>query len=229
MVAGGHDRPGPGPRARGGSHARALRRGADGQPRLWRHGIGRTHEVRRAWVVRGAVHRARARAAEQRRRAVDAFAQARGAPRRRAVLARQPAQRRARVRRSIERGSLPGGSARRARAGRPHPCCRRVAAYAGRRERDQDRCRRTAGSHRWQVAAQSRRGGCPFAVAAWLWDALDLQAADGAYWLLLDLRRQTATWRRASYDPGPARLRARALGLDDAGCSSPGRVTRPRR
>jgi hypothetical protein len=29
-----------------------------------------------------------------------------------------------------------------------------------------------------------------------------------------------ATWRRAPFDPAPARLRARALGLDDAGWSS---------
>jgi hypothetical protein len=46
------------------------------------------------------------------------------------------------------------------------------------------------------------------------WDALEAQAADGAYWLLLDLERRTATWRREPYDPAPARLRARALGLD---------------
>ena len=45
------------------------------------------------------------------------------------------------------------------------------------------------------------------------WDALDAQAAKGAYWLLLDLERRTATWRREPYDPAPARLRARALGL----------------
>ncbi len=45
------------------------------------------------------------------------------------------------------------------------------------------------------------------------WDALDAQAAAGAYWLLLDLERRTATWHRAPYDPAPARLRARALGL----------------
>ena len=45
------------------------------------------------------------------------------------------------------------------------------------------------------------------------WDALDAQAAEGAYWLLLDLERRTATWHRAPYDPAPARLRARALGL----------------
>jgi predicted phosphodiesterase len=47
------------------------------------------------------------------------------------------------------------------------------------------------------------------------WDALDAQAAEGAFWLLLDLERRTATWRRAPYDPAPARRRARELGLDD--------------
>jgi predicted phosphodiesterase len=49
------------------------------------------------------------------------------------------------------------------------------------------------------------------------WDALDAQAADGAFWLLLDLAERTATWRRAPYEPAPARSRARALGLDDLG------------
>jgi hypothetical protein len=44
---------------------------------------------------------------------------------------------------------------------------------------------------------------------------LDVQAADGAFWLLLDLDARTATWRRAPYDPAPARQRARALGIDD--------------
>jgi predicted phosphodiesterase len=60
--------------------------------------------------------------------------------------------------------------------------------------------------------APSRRG--------W-WDALDAQAADGAFWLLLDRERGTATWRRAPYDPAPARARARALALDDAERSVP--------
>jgi predicted phosphodiesterase len=46
------------------------------------------------------------------------------------------------------------------------------------------------------------------------WDALDDQAADGAFWLLLDLEEKTATWLRAPFDPAPARARARALGLD---------------
>jgi predicted phosphodiesterase len=48
------------------------------------------------------------------------------------------------------------------------------------------------------------------------WDALDDQAADGGFWLLLDLGQRTATWHRAPYDPAPARLRACALDLVDA-------------
>ena len=47
---------------------------------------------------------------------------------------------------------------------------------------------------------------------AW-WEALDVDALEGAFWLLLDLERRSATWRRAPYDPAPARERARALGL----------------
>jgi predicted phosphodiesterase len=59
--------------------------------------------------------------------------------------------------------------------------------------------------------------GAPVPAGLGWWDALDVQAADGAYWLLLDLEARTATWRRAPFDPTPARARARALGLDDAG------------
>jgi predicted phosphodiesterase len=57
-------------------------------------------------------------------------------------------------------------------------------------------------------------GAAPPPRAGW-WNALDAEAAAGAYWLLLDLEVRTATWRRAPYDPAPARARARALGLDD--------------
>jgi predicted phosphodiesterase len=57
--------------------------------------------------------------------------------------------------------------------------------------------------------------GAPVPSQLGWWDALDIQAPDGAYWLLLDIERRTATWHRAPYDPAPARLRARALGLDD--------------
>jgi predicted phosphodiesterase len=57
--------------------------------------------------------------------------------------------------------------------------------------------------------------GAPSPSRLGWWDALDVQAADGAFWLLLDLEQRTATWRRAPYDPAPARARIRALGLDD--------------
>jgi predicted phosphodiesterase len=57
--------------------------------------------------------------------------------------------------------------------------------------------------------------GAPAPSRLGWWNALDAQAAEGAFWLLLDLERRTATWRRAPYDPAPARGRARALGLDD--------------
>jgi predicted phosphodiesterase len=57
--------------------------------------------------------------------------------------------------------------------------------------------------------------GAPTPSRLGWWDALDGQAVDGAFWLLLDLDACTATWQRAPYDPAPARARARALGLDD--------------
>jgi len=57
--------------------------------------------------------------------------------------------------------------------------------------------------------------GAPAAPAGGWWDGLDAEAADGAFWLELDIERRTATWHRAPYDPAPARGRARALGLDD--------------
>ena len=57
--------------------------------------------------------------------------------------------------------------------------------------------------------------GAPAPSRLGWWDALDAQAADGAFWLLLDIERRTATWHRAPYDPAPARRRARGLGLDD--------------
>lgn len=57
--------------------------------------------------------------------------------------------------------------------------------------------------------------GAPVPSRLGWWDALEAQAADGAFWLLLDLEERTATWRREPYDPAPARTRARALGLDD--------------
>jgi predicted phosphodiesterase len=56
--------------------------------------------------------------------------------------------------------------------------------------------------------------GAPVPSRLGWWDALEVQAADGAFWLLLDLEVRTATWQRERYDPAPARGRARALGLD---------------
>jgi predicted phosphodiesterase len=58
--------------------------------------------------------------------------------------------------------------------------------------------------------------GAPVPSRLGWWDGLQVQAADGAFWLLLDLEKRTATWRRAPYDPVPARTRAHALGLDHA-------------
>lgn len=55
--------------------------------------------------------------------------------------------------------------------------------------------------------------GAPVPPRRGWWDGLDADAAEGAFWLRLDLERRTATWRRAPYDPAPARERARALGL----------------
>jgi predicted phosphodiesterase len=49
----------------------------------------------------------------------------------------------------------------------------------------------------------------------WLLNPGAVCAPEGlASWLELDLERRTATWRRAAYDPLPARERARARGLE---------------
>ena len=55
--------------------------------------------------------------------------------------------------------------------------------------------------------------GAPAPARLGWWNGLDAQAA--AFWLELDLDARTATWRRAAFDPAPARERARGLGLDD--------------
>ena len=59
--------------------------------------------------------------------------------------------------------------------------------------------------------------GAPFPVRGGWYPALEAHGRDGAWWLHLDLGLHRATWRRAPFDPGPARERARALGLDTAG------------
>jgi predicted phosphodiesterase len=68
--------------------------------------------------------------------------------------------------------------------------------------------------------------GAPVPSRLGWWDALDVQADGGAFWLLLDLDGRTATWQRAPYDPVPARTRTRALGLDDADIPSSNHATR---
>jgi predicted phosphodiesterase len=68
--------------------------------------------------------------------------------------------------------------------------------------------------------------GAPVPSRLGWWNALEAQAADGAFWLLLDLDERTATWRREPYDPAPARTRARALGLDYARVAGSQHTTR---
>jgi Calcineurin-like phosphoesterase superfamily domain len=67
------------------------------------------------------------------------------------------------------------------------------------------------GEGKWMLNPGAVGGPVPSRLG-W-WDGLDAQGADGAFWLLLDLEARTATWRRAPYDPAPARARARALGF----------------
>jgi hypothetical protein len=55
--------------------------------------------------------------------------------------------------------------------------------------------------------------GAPALTRSGWWHELGLQAAEGAFWLLLDLAERIAVWRRAPFDPAPARGRAEALGL----------------
>jgi len=64
--------------------------------------------------------------------------------------------------------------------------------------------------------------GAPAPSRLGWWGGLDAQAAEGAFWLLLDLEQRAATWRRAPYDPAPARARARSLGLLDERATEPG-------
>jgi predicted phosphodiesterase len=55
--------------------------------------------------------------------------------------------------------------------------------------------------------------GAPVPPRRGWFGALDVEASDGAFWLLLDLEERTAVWQRAPYDPAPAHARARAVGI----------------
>ena len=57
--------------------------------------------------------------------------------------------------------------------------------------------------------------GAPFPVRGEWWASMVEHARAGAWWLEIDLAERSATWRRAPFDPAPARERARALGLAD--------------
>jgi predicted phosphodiesterase len=67
--------------------------------------------------------------------------------------------------------------------------------------------------------------GAPFPVRGDWWAAMDDHARAGAWWLELDLGARVATWRRAPFDPAPARERARALGLVDVPAAAGGSAT----
>jgi predicted phosphodiesterase len=66
--------------------------------------------------------------------------------------------------------------------------------------------------------------GAPFPVRGDWWAAMDEHARAGAWWLELELDERVATWRRAPFDPAPARERARALGLLDERAPAAGRA-----
>ena len=71
-----------------------------------------------------------------------------------------------------------------------------------------------AWTRRREVAVNPGAVGAAAPARLGWWDALDPQAADGAYWPLLDLERRMAPGAaRRTTRPGAAR--ARALGLDD--------------
>jgi predicted phosphodiesterase len=55
--------------------------------------------------------------------------------------------------------------------------------------------------------------GAPVPPRGEWWDALEVDAAAGAFWLELDLVERVATWWRAPYDAAPCRARAEAFGL----------------
>ena len=65
------------------------------------------------------------------------------------------------------------------------------------------------------MAAEPGRGRRAGTATAGWWDALDRQAADGAFWLLLDLEQPHGDVAPRALRPGTGPPRARALGLDD--------------
>ena len=113
-----------------------------------------------------------------------------GAPRRRAVLARQPAQRRARVRRRLERGGLPRASSAPSSgssATRTSPAAWQQTPRGARAAKIRVGEPLDLAGGKWLLNPGAV--GAPAPTRLGWWDALDAQAADGAFWLLLDLER----------------------------------------
>ena len=219
MVARGHGRERPGPRARGRADARALPRRAAGQPRLRRDGLGRSVAVRGARVARGAVDRAGARAAAptptssgcgraSRRRGAHGVQCWHGGPRNAVHEYVGP---------SNAAACLAAQRAELGLVGHTH-VAGRLAADAARRAAGEDQPGEPLDIGAGQVAAQPRRGRrarCRRGSAGGTGSTPRPPTARSGCCSTSSAR--TATWRRAPYDPAPARARARALGLDDAG------------
>jgi hypothetical protein len=117
------------------------------------------------------------------------------------------------VRRTLERGGVPRGPARSGRAGRhTHVPAAWQQTPGGARRVDVDPgTPLDVATGKWLLNPGAV--GAPVPSRLGWWGGLDIQAADGAFWLLLDLEARTATWLRAPYDPAPARKRARELRL----------------
>ena len=125
----------------------------------------------------------------------------------------EPAQPRARVRRRVERRSVPARPEGRARPRRPHPRRRGVAADAARRAAGEAPRRRALRPHRRQVAAQPGRGRRAGTDPARL---VGRPRRAGRHRRLLALARPRPPHRDlapSAVRPG-SRARARALGLD---------------
>ena len=174
--------------------ARALRRGADGQPRLRRDRLGRADAFGEPGSPAVRSTELAGERLERRRRGLGARASRR---RRGAVRAGTAAPRRGARSSAPRRRRVPRGPADHARTRRPYPRGGRLAPDpAGRPHGQIQGLPLGSGT---AVAAEPGAVAAPATTRLKWWDALDAQAADGAYWLLLDLERRTATWRREPY------------------------------
>ena len=96
----------------------------------------------------------------------------------------------------------------------------RTSRRRGGRRRAAPRRSRSGPASRWSSATASwllnpGAVGAPVPPRRGWWDALDAQAADGAFWLLLDLDAAHGHVAARALRPGPGPLPRPALGLDD--------------